>query len=264
MSKKFLLIVEGSKTEKNIFTEIFKKYNFSVKDCGKLQIEGDKNNLLSQFYLSDTNKNSDVYIVEGPRNRIHDWLSLFDKQQCDFERLFSELNSCFAGIFIIYDVDHTSKDELSKMFERYQDETTGLLLLSSPCIEVLGDIGRNEPLKVEHLSKYKTEQNLIHEAKDKKHTRDYIIDNFESLVCYYLDKNVQESGDKNIMNHPDFVLGKINELNERKFISRDYMPVDYRYFTTVVYVCIAYIMGLTKEFDNYTIVKKYFESFINK
>ena len=35
--------------------------------------------------------------------------------------------------------------------------------------------------------------------------------------------------------------------------------VVYRYFTTVIYVCIAYIKGLTREIDNYNIVKDFFE-----
>ncbi|HHU28944.1 TPA: hypothetical protein GXZ54_07290, partial [bacterium] len=35
--------------------------------------------------------------------------------------------------------------------------------------------------------------------------------------------------------------------------------LEFRYFTTVVYVCVSYILGLTKQIENYDIVRKYFE-----
>jgi len=60
------------------------------------------------------------------------------------------------------------------------------------------------------------------------------------------------------MEHPQFVLKKINELNEREDISSDCHPVYYRYFTTVIYVCVAYIKGLTKEIDNVDLIKEFF------
>ena len=262
MSKNFLLIVEGNVMEKNIFSKVFERYGFSVNDCGTLNI--DDENCLDLEKFTGTDSKINIYIVQGPRTRIRDWLKLFNKRESDFDKLFEKIDTYFAGVFIIYDVDHTLKEELTDMFSKYQDETTGLLLLSSPCIEVVGDIERTEELKVEHLSEYKTQQNREHEQKHKKHTREYIIENFEKLVCFYLDKNVKESGDKNIMNHPEFVLKKINELNERNYISDDDIPVYYRYFTTVVYVCIAYIMGLTKEFENSDKVKSFFSSKIVK
>ena len=61
------------------------------------------------------------------------------------------------------------------------------------------------------------------------------------------------------MEHPDFVLEQINELNERKFESNDCLPVVYRYFTTTLYVCLAYILGLTKEMENAQRVIEFFE-----
>ena len=44
------------------------------------------------------------------------------------------------------------------------------------------------------------------------------------------------------------------------FINKDLQPVLYRYFTTTLYVCIAYILGLTKEIDNSEIVEEFFLS----
>ena len=46
----------------------------------------------------------------------------------------------------------------------------------------------------------------------------------------------------------------------RTYINDDLQPVLYRYFTTTLYVCIAYILGLTKEIDNSEIVANFFLS----
>lgn len=70
---------------------------------------------------------------------------------------------------------------------------------------------------------------------------------------------IVESNSKNVMEHPSFVLDKINELNDREFYSLDDQPVRYRYFTTVLYVCIAYINGLTKQIENVDEIKGFFE-----
>ena len=62
------------------------------------------------------------------------------------------------------------------------------------------------------------------------------------------------------MEHPEYVLQQINLLNDRTYINDDFQPVLYRYFTTTLYVCIAYILGLTKEIDNSIIVENFFLS----
>ena len=80
------------------------------------------------------------------------------------------------------------------------------------------------------------------------------------MALYYLKKNCDETGSKNVMEHPHLLLPKINELNDRTYINDDYIPVVYRYFTTTVYVCIAYIKGLTKQIENSDEVINFFES----
>ena len=55
------------------------------------------------------------------------------------------------------------------------------------------------------------------------------------------------------MEHPYSIIKKINSENIR---NKD--EVIYRYFTTVVYVAIANIHGLTKMIDNYDNVRKFF------
>lgn len=259
MSRNFLIIVEGAVTEKSILKSVFEKYDLKVFNSGKIELHKNINDLFINIY--DTSENDKVFLVQGPRNRIHDWLNLIKTNEEDFERFFKGINGNFAGIFIVYDVDHTSKTDLELMFQKYNDETDrGLLLLSSPCIEVLADIGRVKPLLCNHLKEYKSELNVKFNTEGMESAQNYIIKNFNELVLYYIDKNTKESGNDNVMEHPQFVLKKINELNERDDDPQNSFAVCYRYFTTVIYVCIAYINGLTKEINNAEIVRKFFLS----
>lgn len=136
MPRNILLIVEGSVDEQSIFEDAFSQYGFhpttvkekiNVEDIGqfeKLQFELGKNN---------------VIIVQGPRNRIHGFLKMYNEKEMSIERFFSHSYEYFSAIFLIYDVDHNDCDDVREMFRRFPDESTGMLLLSSPCIEVLGD-----------------------------------------------------------------------------------------------------------------------------
>ena len=257
MTKNFLLIVEGEVTEKDIMTSVFERYGIEVYDKGKLDLNNARAEELTikQFSVpADRN----IILLQGPKNRIHDWLKDINNKTEDFERFFNNLDGLFAGIFVIYDVDHTSKDDLLEMFNKFNDETSnGLLLLSSPCIEVMVDKERKSDLMVTHLKEYKIELNTKYNKEYKCSAKQFIVKNFESLALYYLEKNVEELHCKNVMEHPALILSKINELNERTFVSSDNQPVHYRYFTTVIYVCIAYIYGLTKEAENAGEVKKF-------
>lgn len=142
------------------------------------------------------------------------------------------------------------------MFSRFCDESMGMLLLSSPCIEVLGDFNRNRKRsRFCHLSEYK--------RKINNHWRgtclSYIVKHFEEIMLYFLEKNRAEFNETNIMEHPQLIVEKINCLNERVNLpNKSDSYVIYRYFSTVVYVAIASSLGLTREIDNYEIVKSFF------
>ena len=227
MAKNFLIITEGTKTEPTILKTIFEKYKFNVIDHEPIKISDEKDSF--ELDVSELSEQSDnIIIAQGPKNRIRDFLLLVNKQKEDIDRYFVKLKKNFAGIFLVYDVDHTLKEDLEEMYNKYNDETSGLLLLSSPCVEILSEPERVKKIETEHLKTYKTERN--------------------------------KWVNKKVMEHPDFVLEQINKFNERTFISNDILPVIYRYFTTTLYVCIAYIMGLTKQIDNSDEVIKFFES----
>lgn len=260
MTKNFLIITEGEKTEINILEAVLKKYGFKVSPSKQIKIPNNADDFVFENTFELSKEEDNVIIAQGPRNRLSHFLKFIDKRSEDIDRCFGVLENTFAGIFLVYDVDHTLKDELEKMFLKYQDESTGMLLLSSPCIEILSDTERTDEIAVDHLSEYKAERNVWFDKNFHKSTEKYIIDNFEELALYYLKKNCDETGSKNVMEHPNLLLPKINELNARTYINDDYIPVVYRYFTTTVYVCIAYIKGLTKQIENSDEVIKFFES----
>ena len=257
MSRNFLLIVEGQETEKTILKSVLEKCDVDVYRCERINLQTKIEDLFVNIY--DTSERDKVFLVQGPRNRIRDWLKLMKRNEEDFELFFNEIEGHFAGVFIIYDVDHTSKEELEEMFQKYNDETDkGLLLLSSPCIEVIADKGRTDDLECCRLREYKAQLNTRFNRLGFESAEKYIMANFNELVLSYIDKNTEESGLKNVMEHPQFVLSKINELNDRINISEEEQYVHYRYFTTVLYVCIAYIKGLVKEIDNVEQVRSFF------
>ncbi len=126
---------------------------------------------------------------------------------------------------------------------------------------MLGEYDHARELRYNHLKEYKSDLNKYHKEKTNESAEEYIVNNFESLCLYYLDKNKNDFDENNIMEHPSLIVSKINELNERinypKNSGKDSYVI-YRYLTTVVYVFIAYVNRLTREIDNYKIVRRFF------
>ena len=254
MNKNILLIVEGSVDEQNIFGDVFSSYGFNtIISDEKMNIDG-----FGQFekFQYKLNKNN-VVIIQGPRNRIHDFLKLYNENEMSIEKAFSYSYAFFSGIFLIFDVDHNDCDDIEEMFRRFSDESTGMLLLSSPCIEVLADYNRTrEEMKCRHLKEYKADIKCHYKGRTNK----YIVQNFNELILFFLKKNYEEFGESNVMEHPGLIIKQINSLNDRvNCEDKELSYVIYRYFSTVVYVAIAYANGLTKEIDNFDIVKDFLE-----
>lgn len=151
------------------------------------------------------------------------------------------------------------------MFNKFNNESDGLLLLSSPCIEVLADteIDIKRELRFNHLKEYKKELNKYHNSLGNENSVNYIINNFESIMLHFLEMNKKEFNENNIMEHPKLIKDKINIENERiNCKNKEESYVIFRYFTTVLYVAIAYANRLTSEIDNYELVYSFFKKHI--
>lgn len=241
----YLLIVEGAVAEPNLFSQVFQRYGFNVIKSERMQSfeSFDCSN------LSDSKNN--IVIAQAPRNRLGDLLRS-DSASFDFDKAFKKR---FNSVFLIFDVDHTDNKDLSEMIKIHGDETdSGLLLVSSPCIEIMSEPGRTETLETEHLASYKKERNKYYsdEMKLGYGAIQYIANNFENLALQFLLQNYREFNEPNVMEHPRLVVDMINKKNDRTST-----VVVYRYFTTVLYVLIANIFGLTKQIDNVEIVESF-------
>lgn len=260
MYNNYLLVVEGANDEKDILQCAFKRYGFNVIKCKeKISVES-----FGDFYKYELKSDTDnVVIVEGPRNRIHDFLVKFDTEYEAIDKLFHYPTYHFSGIFLIYDVDHNDNKDVELMFNKFNNESDGMLLLNSPCLEVLADINvdSKRELRFNHLSEYKKNLNVYHNLKGNKSSVNYIIEHFDEIMIYYLKLNRDEFDENNIMEHPRLIKDKINLENERvNCKKKENSYVIFRYFTTVLYVAIAYANKLTNEIDNYEIVHSFFES----
>lgn len=73
MPNNYLLVVEGAKAEKNILQTVFERYGFNVIKCKeKISVES-----FGDFYKYELKADANnVVIVEGPRNRIHDFFEI--------------------------------------------------------------------------------------------------------------------------------------------------------------------------------------------
>ena len=167
---------------------------------------------------------------------------------------------------MIFDIDHNDKQDVEDMFKMFQDEYSGLLLVSSPCIEVLCDLDNKIIGKKKFYDLSKEYKGCLNSFFDKNYhcnVWEHISNNFFELLLKALEKNYNDFKEKNIMEHPHLVIEKINEKNIRKnYKSGDKTITEcyFEYFTTVVYVFIAFIFGLTNEINNYSKVKDFFES----
>lgn len=255
MARNILLLTEGQVEEQDIFSGVFNHYGITAISSPKRIIDLD----LGEFVESKLSADKlNVYIIQGPRNRIHDFLKYINDKTVSVEKIFGYAFAFFQQIFLIYDVDHNDCGDISEMISLFQDEASGMLLLSSPCIEVLADFDRDRrELRCRHLKEYKAEINQHYNGLTKKH----IVDHIDEILLHFLKKNYEDFQEANIMEHPRLIADKINELNIRSNShGQNDSHVVFRYFSTVVYVAIASALSLTVEIDNYEAVKSFFES----
>jgi len=257
---RYLVITEGKNPEIEIFTNVLTRYGYKVyekltdlptEEFGQFTQEEYKNNLQDS-----------VVVIQGPRNRLNHLLNYYKKNEYSLEKIFQQKMNSFQGIFLLYDVDHVSVDELNEAFNKFNDESEGLLLVSSPCIEVLGDANNNRrESKFNHLKEYKSLINSEISNKYNCSCAQYVIDHFDELALYFLNKNTKDFNETNVMEHPKLVIDKINKENIRvNGIRKEDTYVIYKYYTTVVYVLIACLKKLNIQIDNSRLLKAFFES----
>lgn len=256
---RFLILTEGARTEINIFQRVLERYGLRVIRISRIEsfTEPESLQLLGTELECDR---TSVLIAQAPRNRLKDLLSYYRRDNIDLNLVFGSRDRFFNGIFLLFDVDHTDNTSLEEIYTRHNDETdSGLLLISSPCIEILSEPGRTEELRVNHLKEYKRERNNFFSdvLRLGMNAEEYIAENFEKLAVSYLDRNFNDFRDANVMNHPESVIKKVNELN---FRSEE--EVIYRYFTTVVYVLIACIFGFSIKTDSYSSLREFLLSHV--
>ena len=254
MKRNYLLIVEGKETEPRLFSQILRRYGFNPVRAKRQTSDGGIEYSCEE--LSDSVSN--VIIAQAEKNRLEEiYKKISDNPSYyDFDHIFKSDDQeikPYSGIFLIFDVDHTSKDALASLCAQFSDETNGMLLVSSPCIEVISEPARKEELRIsEHIGEYKKQVNTKYNGAIQ-----YVIDHFESLIIQFLDKNQAEFHEDNVIEHPHLVVDQINQMNVRN----DDGSALYRYFTTVVYVAIAYMKGLTAKVDNCKVVRDFFEAY---
>lgn len=252
-----LVIVEGRKSEQSILSYVLPKYGFNPITVEKKLCED-----IDFTYYNYTDDKDNIFVVEGPKNRIKDVVKDLKETEDDFFRNFVSPKMKFAGIFLIYDVDHNSNDEIATAFKKFNDESTGLLLLNSPCIEVLGDT-QNEEFECKLLTEYKKHLSRLH-SKNKISTLEYIKMNFTDIMIKYLKKNYEDFSNENeeweagmVTTHPEYLI----KLNEKKNVRTGNNKDDFycliRYYSTVIYVILAFAKGFSGKLNSYELLLNY-------
>ena len=101
-----LVIVEGQKSEQSILSYVLPKYGFNP-----ITVEEKICKDIDFTYYNYASDKDNIFVVEGPKNRIKDVVKDLKKTD-DFYRNFVSPKMKFAGVFLIYDVDHNTDSEI--------------------------------------------------------------------------------------------------------------------------------------------------------
>ena len=265
--KNYLLIVEGSVMEPTIFNYVLPQYGFNVVKIPE-QLSTDSDFTKMEF-MDDKDT---IFIVQGPKNRVKDLIDTeVDLNSDSLSRKFFGPDVYFAGIFLIYDTDHNLKEQLEKAFSKFKDSSEGLLLLSVPCIEALGEFDYNFIHEDRSFENYKARLNQHYQNIYGMDTKEYIQCNFNKLMLESLIRNkntfVKENKEwdvHNVVMHPQYLLETHRKYNRCNGVCEDDYQVFIRYYATVLYVVIAHLKGLAREFSNLEMLKNYLEEIETK
>lgn len=252
MNKSALLVVEGSLTEPTIFKYIFEKYGYEFID---MNIHSDWNG-----YKVKIDDKKTIYLVQGEKNRLNNFLDEYNEYDTISQKY--GINDVVALNYIIYDFDYVSKDKMDELKVKFCSPQEGELLLSNPCIEVIAEsdfqyvhVGRSRMYK-KRIREILTNMNY-HSHDNIKLIDSYICDNFEDLMIFHIERNCQFFKTNNIVEHPSLLIEHVMSTN---IPNDDKNLFQFHYLSTVIYVAIAELEGLTKEIDNAKYVIEYFRN----
>lgn len=251
MNKCALLVVEGSVTEPTIFKYIFEKYGYKFV------------NMMDNDWIAykvDISENKTIYLIQGDRNRLNEFLNEYS----EYDTLSQKygIDDVVALNYIIYDFDYVTKDKMKELQKKFTSPQEGELLLSNPCIEVIAEKDFDY-VHDNHSSFYKKRiKKILTDEKYRsiegvKLIESYVCENFEDLMINHIKRNCEVFETNNVNEHPSKLIEHVmstNIIDEEKEFFRFY------YLSTVIYVAIADLEGLTKDIDNANNVIEYFEN----
>ncbi len=252
MSKKYLAIVEGEDMEPEILEYALSTYyGFNV-----LRAE----NRLSSLPLGFKKTliyggNDEFYIVQGSRNRIKELLKeALEETHSSIERAFSTEN--FAGIFLVYDVDHNSNQEIEEARERFNNILDGLLTLSVPCVECILEMDF-KPYVSSSYKGYKTAKNEWCMEQAGVSGKELIKYEFNLLMIENLVRNKETFEKENLSEPNDVSLHGEHSLdlnakyNIRTGKSEKDCHVEISYYASVLYLILLHVKGYARCADSF-------------
>lgn len=200
-----LIIVEGQDLELDLLEDMFKrlfpgcdikKFINGVKiDSDNIEVFSSEHNI--RFILVKPKHNTLSLILKDIAKQpdiVMPYRIFIDEELIDYQ---------FRYIFYLFDIDHTSKEELLDAFNLFNDECDrGLLLISSPSIEAMSDFSNNSFTiskqnneKIKKTYKPSVQKQIQRISKCK--TKTFIKNNIFTLLRHCLHRN------KNIFNTVD-------------------------------------------------------------
>ena len=261
MSKKYLAIVEGEDMEPEILEYALSTYyGFNVLRA---------DNRLSSLPLGFKKTliydgNDEFYIVQGRRNRIKELLKeTLEETHSSIERAFSNEN--FAGIFLVYDVDHNSNEEIEEARGRFNNISDGLLTLSVPCVECVLEKDF-KPYVSSSYKGYKTAKNEWCTEQAGVSSKEFIKYEFNRLMIENLLRNKKVFAKESLPEPNDVSLhGEYSlDLNARYNIRTGRSEKDYRveisYYASVLYLILLHVKGHARYSDSFDSLLAFFYS----
>ena len=219
------------------------------------------NDDLPDFNITEYQKDKRIVtIVQGPQTRIYNLISDYDKN-CNVPlNLFpaKALIYLFLPGFISFMMSILmTMPVFQNFYSIFNNPQDGLLLVSNPCIEVLADKVKT-PNAYTKITQYK-EVVWKQLRKGRGNLVKYISEHFNELIIETIKQNSLEFNENNVSEHPDLLLKKNIETNKTILNDEGQLQLLIRYFSTVIYVFIADIENITKDFDNTQKLIAFFE-----